>query len=97
MTLTSFVYVIQEKRLKRQKSTENAKRQKRMLAFKATILPFVFEINKGQLNGTIPQSIANLAKLTLLDLSYNEHLTGSIPPEISNLQFLKELNLVTRK
>ena len=42
--------------------------------------------------GTIPDELADMAHLSLLDLSQNQ-LILSIPPEISNMEDLKSLDL----
>ena len=43
-------------------------------------------------NGTIPNTIGNLALQSLLDLSQNL-FTGEIPPQLENLIMLEHLNL----
>ncbi len=51
--------------------------------------------NKG-LNGTVPESLGRLSKLTDLNLSFNE-LTGPIPAELGDLYNLRVLNLRTNE
>jgi Leucine-rich repeat (LRR) protein len=45
------------------------------------------------LSGTLPEELTNLTALTFLDLSFNEHLYGSIPSGISGLSALTSLAL----
>lgn len=49
-------------------------------------------ILEGTLTGSIPATLANLSKLTRLDLNGNK-LSGSIPPELSRLASLENLSL----
>ena len=50
------------------------------------------QLQNNNLNGTIPESIANLKDITILYL-YNNHLTGSIPRSIFSLKNLQQLAL----
>ncbi|XP_059654954.1 probable LRR receptor-like serine/threonine-protein kinase At3g47570 [Cornus florida] len=70
----------------------------RYLMHSGTILAGVFRnlaaisLGANRLSGIIPPSIFNLSSLTVLDMSYCNHLTGSIPEDIGitlpNLQYL---------
>ncbi|KAL0364940.1 UNVERIFIED_CONTAM: putative leucine-rich repeat receptor-like protein kinase [Sesamum angustifolium] len=46
------------------------------------------------LTGQLPSDVAKLAELQILDLSYNEGMTGPLPPAIGNLAKLTNLILV---
>lgn len=52
----------------------------------------VLQLSCNQLNGTIPQQMGSLKKLSVLALRYNK-LSGHIPASLGNLQTLKRLYL----
>ena len=51
------------------------------------------KLKANGLSGEIPAEIGLLTHLRVLDLSFNDSLAGTIPPEIGNLENLKELEL----
>jgi len=55
----------------------------------------VTEINlqNNNLNGTLPNGLSHLSKLTILDLSGNQNLKGAISHELGQLKKVKELDL----
>ncbi|XP_028762892.1 probable leucine-rich repeat receptor-like protein kinase At5g49770 [Neltuma alba] len=52
------------------------------------------KLSGTDLTGQLSGDIGSLSELETLDLSYNKGLTGSLPPEIANLQKLSNLFLV---
>ena len=50
-------------------------------------------LTSNALTGSIPASIGNITTLQELDLSYNEQLSGPVPPTIKNLWQLQRLYL----
>ncbi|KAI8028777.1 Receptor-like protein EIX1 [Camellia lanceoleosa] len=55
-------------------------------------LAILLDLSYNHLNGTLPESLGQLAKLETLDLSYN-HLNGTIPESLGQLAKLETLDL----